>query len=110
MEAALGRDVEGDLEQSARAGVARLVNGQVQFDHPLVASAVHRTATPAKRRSVHRALAAVVTEPEQHARHLALAAEAQMKWWRPLWRRRRERLCGAARPRLVSNWPSWRAA
>jgi DNA-binding CsgD family transcriptional regulator len=73
VEAALGRQVEGDLERAERAGVARVRDGRVQFEHPLLASAVYREAPLQKRRAAHRALAAVVTEPEQHARHLALA-------------------------------------
>ena len=74
VEAALGRQIQGDLERAERAGVARVRDGRVHFDHPLLASAVYREAPPPKRRAAHRALAAVVAEPEQHARHLALAA------------------------------------
>jgi DNA-binding CsgD family transcriptional regulator len=75
VEAALGRPVQGDLDRAARAGVARVRDGRVQYDHPLLAAAVQRKASPAERRAAHRALAAVVPEPEQHARHLALGAD-----------------------------------
>ena len=71
VEAALGRQVQGDLDRAEQAGVARVRDGRVHFDHPL-----KRRLSPARqnRRAAHRALAAVVVEPEQHARHLALAA------------------------------------
>ncbi|HTW09535.1 MAG TPA: AAA family ATPase [Acidimicrobiales bacterium] len=74
VEAALGREAQGDLDRAERAGVARVRDGRVHFDHPLLAAAVQREASPQRRRAAHRALAAVVAEPEQHARHLALAA------------------------------------
>jgi DNA-binding CsgD family transcriptional regulator len=74
IEAALGRQVQEDLERAERAGIVRVRHGQVNFDHPLLASAVYREASADQRRAGHRALAAVVTEPEQHARHMALAA------------------------------------
>ena len=50
------------------------INGnQVRFTHPLLARGVYSDATPASRRVIHRALAAVETQPELKARHLALA-------------------------------------
>ena len=72
--AALGRDVQGDLDKTERGRIARVRDGRVQFEHPLLAAAVYREASDQRRRGAHRALAAVVAEPEQHARHLALAA------------------------------------
>jgi DNA-binding CsgD family transcriptional regulator len=74
VEIALGREVQGDLDRAERAGVARVRDGRVHFDHPLLASAVYREAPLQNRRAAHWALATVVVEPEQHARHLALAA------------------------------------
>ncbi len=71
VEEALGRQVHGDLLRAERAGVARAFDGRVQFDHPLLASAVYREAPAPSRRAADRALAGVVAEPEQHARHLA---------------------------------------
>jgi DNA-binding CsgD family transcriptional regulator len=46
---------------------------RVRFTHPLLAHAVYLRATPHRRRTMHRRLAEVVTEPELCARHLALA-------------------------------------
>ena len=62
------------LEEAETAGVITLDGHHVGFTHPLLASAVYTGATPPRRRHVHRRLADVVTEPELHARHLALAA------------------------------------
>jgi DNA-binding CsgD family transcriptional regulator/tetratricopeptide (TPR) repeat protein len=45
----------------------------VRFTHPLLAHAVYLDATSPRRRTMHRRLATVVSEPELRARHLALA-------------------------------------
>ena len=74
VEAALRRTVQGDLDEAERAGVVERPQDRLRFSHPLLASTVYRGAAPAKRRAAHSALASVVTEPEQRARHLALAA------------------------------------
>jgi DNA-binding CsgD family transcriptional regulator len=65
-----------DLTAAEAAGLVRLTAaGRIQFVHPLFASAVYSTAAPAERRKTHRALAAVVSDPEERARHLALGCE-----------------------------------
>ena len=52
-----------------------IVDGnRVRFAHPLFATGVYTTATPARRRAMHRTLANIVDRPEIKARHLALAA------------------------------------
>jgi hypothetical protein len=51
--------------------------GQIRFTHPLFATGVYGSATPAERREVHAALARRVGPGEERARHLALAAEAE---------------------------------
>ena len=47
---------------------------RVRFTHPLIASAVYGSASPERRRQLHERLAAVVSDTEQRARHLALSA------------------------------------
>jgi DNA-binding CsgD family transcriptional regulator len=47
--------------------------GRIVFSHPLFASAVYSSAPGGRRRELHRRLAALVDEPEERARHLALA-------------------------------------
>ena len=52
-----------------------LDDSRVRFAHPLLASICYESAPIWKRRAVHRALAGVVQDLEERARHLALAAE-----------------------------------
>jgi DNA-binding CsgD family transcriptional regulator len=69
-----------DTNALAPAEEAELVrirpDGRVEFVHPLFASAVYTSAATARRRRMHRALADVVDDPEERARHVALAASA----------------------------------
>jgi DNA-binding CsgD family transcriptional regulator len=46
---------------------------RLRFAHPLLASMCYERAAPFRRRDAHRRLAAVVTDVEERARHLALA-------------------------------------
>jgi DNA-binding CsgD family transcriptional regulator len=73
-------DVHGEaardaLEEAARARVIELEGASVRFAHPLLASVCYEEAPVWRRRGAHRRLADVVTDPEERARHLALAAE-----------------------------------
>jgi DNA-binding CsgD family transcriptional regulator len=73
-------DVHGEaardaLEEAARAGVVELDGSSLRFDHPLLASVCYEGAPVWSRRDAHRRLAGVVTDVEERARHLALAAE-----------------------------------
>ncbi len=63
------------LEAAVREGVVGLDDSSIRFTHPLLASISYEQAPVWKRRAVHRALANVVTDVEERARHLALAAE-----------------------------------
>ncbi len=64
------------LAAAEEADLVRIrADGRVEFVHPLYASAVYSSASLTRRRAVHRALASAVTDPEERARHLALARE-----------------------------------
>ena len=53
-------------------GLAAVVDGLIVFRHPLVRSALYQSATPGRRRLVHAALAAVLTEdPDRRVWHVA---------------------------------------
>ena len=70
-----GRVREG-LERAVDEGVLELEGSRVRFAHPLLASVCYQGAPLWRRRAIHALLAAAVSEPEERARHLALAAEA----------------------------------
>ena len=61
------------LAEAIEAGVLALDRGRLRFEHPLVGSVVYADASAARRQDVHRRLAAAVIDPEERARHLALA-------------------------------------
>jgi DNA-binding CsgD family transcriptional regulator len=63
------------LAAAVHEGVVELDDSSVRFAHPLLASICYEQAPVWKRRAVHRALAGVVSDVEEQARHLALAAE-----------------------------------
>jgi DNA-binding CsgD family transcriptional regulator len=63
------------LVAAEEAGIVALDRqGVVRFEHPLLASAVYAQATEPARREAHAGLAAVVADPEERGRHLALAS------------------------------------
>jgi DNA-binding CsgD family transcriptional regulator len=62
------------LASAEAAGIIERTGGRIRFSHPLFGSAVYRSASPRRRRALHLRLAKLVTDPEEHARHLALAA------------------------------------
>ncbi|MCW2514507.1 MAG: hypothetical protein JWR11_3549 [Mycobacterium sp.] len=62
------------LEGPEREGILRIEGNNVHFAHPLLARGIYTHAGPARRRRMHRALAAVETQPELKARHMALGA------------------------------------
>jgi DNA-binding CsgD family transcriptional regulator len=75
--AACGDDeIRDKLDPAVREGVIVLDEEYVRFSHPMLASICTEQAPARKRRAVHRKLAALVTDPEERARHAALAAEA----------------------------------
>src|SRR4029077_1902033 len=66
------------LEAAAQEAVVELDDSAVRFTHPLLASICYERAPVWKRRAVHGALADAVSDAEERARHLALAADGTM--------------------------------
>ena len=66
---------EDSLETAVVHGVVVRDADRLRFAHPLLAASVYQHADGATRRSAHAALAEVVPDPLERARHLALAAE-----------------------------------
>lgn len=67
-------DASALLDAAAVEGAVTLdPDGVVRFTHPLLASAAYAAVPPLARRGLHARLAAASGEPEQRARHLALA-------------------------------------
>jgi hypothetical protein len=64
------------MRSAEEAGVLQRADDRLGFTHPLLASTVYAEARPHARRSVHRRLAELVDDPEERARHLALAASS----------------------------------
>lgn len=76
LEAALGPDVTASgLAEAEGANVLTVDGDQLRFTHPLLAAEAYAGQAETSRRDVHRRLAGMVSEPEEHARHLALAAD-----------------------------------
>jgi len=62
------------LEPAVREGVIVSEHGRLRFTHPLLASVCYEQASSRRRRAIHRALAGVVGDVVERARHLGLAA------------------------------------
>lgn len=65
------------LEEAESAGLVRVVEGAVEFRHPLVRAAVYGAASPARRRGVHQALADAL-DPRETSRRAWHRAEAAL--------------------------------
>ena len=68
------REALGAMLEAEEAGVLVTEQDRVRFTHPLLASAVYGAASGARRGQLHRRLAAVVSDEEERARHLAQSA------------------------------------
>jgi hypothetical protein len=67
-------DVDDAFAEATAAGVVETEDATVRLSHPLLAS-VHCELSPrSTRREIHRRLAVVSADPEERARHLALAS------------------------------------
>jgi len=69
--------VERTLQPALDAHVIAVDDERIRFTHPLRAVAARSRMSPARRRAIHAGLATVVADPEQRARHLALAADGR---------------------------------
>jgi DNA-binding CsgD family transcriptional regulator len=61
------------LAEAEDAGIVQVRGAAIEFTHPLLASAIYESASARDRRDAHAALASVVKDPEERARHLALS-------------------------------------
>jgi len=68
------RPAERALQPAVDAHVIAVEDSRIRFTHPLRAAAARSRTSPGRRRGIHARLASVVTDPEERARHLALAA------------------------------------
>jgi DNA-binding CsgD family transcriptional regulator len=68
-------DVEDALEAAIAHGIVERADGRLRFTHPLLGSSAYRGADAATRRSSHAALAAIVSDRIERARHLALSTQ-----------------------------------
>ena len=73
----LGQPAHELLAAAVRVGVVRLSDGRVAFEHPLLAAAAYSRPSETERRHWHGQLAAGATDPEERARHGALAVSGQ---------------------------------
>ena len=65
----------GDIDAAVLAGVLEADSGRLRFSHPLLSSAVLGAIPPARRRGLHALAASSAGNPEEQARHRALAAD-----------------------------------
>jgi len=63
------------LDPAVAAEVAEFSDGVIRFRHPLLASALYQSMSREDRRRAHRRLAAIVDDPVDRGRHLALASD-----------------------------------
>ena len=64
------------VEQAEALDILEIDGSRIRFTHPILASGIYGMASPAQRRAMHRRLAAAGLDPEERARHLALASTA----------------------------------
>ncbi|MGH2787853.1 MAG: helix-turn-helix transcriptional regulator [Actinomycetota bacterium] len=66
-------DVHAAVAAAADEGVLERAGARIRFTHPLLGSGVYSSASPSRRRSIHRRLAEAVDDPQERARHLSLS-------------------------------------
>lgn len=67
--------IEALLDRAVATDVIEITDGRIRFTHPLLGAAVGSAIPPHRRKQLHARLAAIATEPEERARHLAAASE-----------------------------------
>ena len=76
LEAILGNEpVAAGLDEAVAAAIVTVGGDAVRFTHPLLAAELYAGLGDTRRRQLHRRLADAVAAPEEHARHVALAAD-----------------------------------
>lgn len=65
----------GAIGETIDAGIVTLRGSRLEFTHPLLASTVYKAAPARERLRAHARLAAIASDPEDRARHLALSSE-----------------------------------
>lgn len=73
--AVVGDDASAGIADALRAGTIEEERGRLRPSHPLIGATAYLELTEPERRALHSRLAEAVEEPEQKARHLALAAD-----------------------------------
>ena len=76
VEAAVGAEVAArGVADATDAGVLTVEADVLRFAHPLLAAEAYAQASVDRRQAAHRSIAELVIEPEEQAKHLALAAD-----------------------------------
>jgi DNA-binding CsgD family transcriptional regulator len=70
----LGATAVDDIELARNRGVVELGGDRIRFTHPLLAPACYTAMPLHRRRRVHQRLAELDIDPEERARHLAIAS------------------------------------
>ena len=68
-------ETDAGLQEAVAARVVQLEGDAIRFTHPLLAAELYAGLGDTRRRELHRRLAGLVSEPEERARHVALAAD-----------------------------------
>jgi DNA-binding CsgD family transcriptional regulator len=64
-----------DVDAAGRADVIEVIRDRMRFTNPLFGTVIYSDSSSGERRQAHRLLADVASDPEERARHLALAAD-----------------------------------
>ena len=66
---------DDDVDAAVEADLIEISGARVRFTNPLLGAVLYSEALPDERRRAHRILADIASDPEERARHLALAAD-----------------------------------